>query len=118
MDLKSPLPSNATTMVLGFVAAPPSARRPAPATRHVAAKHAMILAGIMLTSYRRRPPEVKRSNDIHEISCYSSTHDRGGPDRRNRDWEKHRGANVQALRRSHHRCRSARPRRRAAGPAG
>jgi hypothetical protein len=46
----------------------------------------MILAGIMLTSYRRRPPEVNRYT-IHEISCYSSTHDRGGPDRRNRDWE-------------------------------
>src|SRR6188508_2948712 len=102
MDLKSPLPSNATTMVLGFVAAPPSARRPAPATSHVAARHAMILTGIMLTSYRRRLPEVNRHNDIHEISCYSSAHDRGGPDRRHRDWEKHRGANVQALRCSHH----------------
>src|SRR6478735_11830967 len=102
MDLKSPLPSNATTMVLGFVAAPPSARRPAPATRHAAARHAIIFTGIMLTSYRRVPPEVNRPNDIHEISCYSSAHDRGGPDRRNRDGEKHRAANVQTLRRSHH----------------
>src|SRR6478752_1507408 len=100
MDLKSPLPSNATTMVLGFVAVPPSARSPAPATRYAAARHAMIFTVIMLTSYRRVLPEVNWPNDIRENSCYSSTHDRGGSDRRNRDWEKHRGANVQTLRRS------------------
>src|SRR6478735_6344275 len=102
MDLKSPLPSNATTMVLGFVAVPPSARNPVPAARHAAAIHAMIFTGIMLTSYRRVLPEVNWPNDIHEISCYSSAHDHGGSDRRNRDGEKHRGANVQTLRRSHH----------------
>src|SRR5574339_185182 len=61
MDRKSPVPSKATTIVLGFGAAPLSARRSAAPTRHARATHAMSLAAIMWTSYRRILLEVNRS---------------------------------------------------------